>query len=154
MGYMMDHIKQLITLGACVGLLLLSGCFGGNSDLGYVTGTITIDGEPINYASVTFMPTQGRASIGLTDSNGVYNLVYVIGQDGALIGQHKVFVTTEVIKEPDYGQGRGIQDPVRQTGRRELLPKKYCERNFTELTATVKSGSNKIDFELTSKKKK
>jgi hypothetical protein len=152
---MTDHIKKLMTLFSCVGLLVLSGCFGGRSDLGQVTGTVTIDGEPINYASVTFMPTQGRASIGLTDLNGVYNLVYVIGENGALIGNHKVIVTTKVVKETEYGgRSGGIKDPVRQTGRKELLPKENSDRNHTELTATVESGNNTINFDLTSKKKK
>ena len=74
----MIYLKQLIALVACFGLLGLSGCLnGGNSDLGTVTGVVTVDGEPINYATVTFMPTQGRASVGLTDADGAYKLVYV-----------------------------------------------------------------------------
>ena len=53
----MIYLKQLIALVACFGLLGLSGCLnGGNSDLGTVTGVVTVDGEPINYATVTFMP--------------------------------------------------------------------------------------------------
>ena len=140
----------MTALIACAGLLLFSGCFGGNSDLGSVTGTITIDGEPISYANVTFMPVQGRASIGRTDENGVYKLVYTVGQEGALIGNHKVIVRTKVVKEPNYGEkGAETKDPVRLKGRKELLPKKYCDRNSTELTATVESGSNTIDFDLT-----
>ena len=150
---MTDQVKQLLALVACVGLLSLSGC-GGNSDLGSVTGTVTIDGEPIDYAAVTFMPTQGRASIGRTDADGVYKLAYVIGQDGALIGNHKVYVTTRVKKEPAYGQKEGVEkSPIRLNGRKELLPKENCDRNYTELTATVESGNNEINFDLTSKKK-
>ena len=148
----MDHLKQLIALVACFGLLGLSGCGGGNSDISPVTGTIKIDGEPINYASVTFMPTQGRASTGLTDADGQYTLKYVIGQEGALLGQHKVYVTTRVVKEGSYGQDSGgIKDPVRKTGRKELLPKKYADRGATELTAIVEKGDNTIDFDLITK---
>ena len=114
----------------------------------------TIDGEPIDYAAVTFMPTQGRASIGRTDADGVYKLAYVIGQDGALIGNHKVYVTTRVKKEPAYGQKEGVEkSPIRLNGRKELLPKENCDRNYTELTATVESGNNEINFDPTSKKK-
>ena len=149
----MDHLRQLISFIACFGLLAMSGCTGGSSDIASVTGKVTIGGEPINYASITFMPTQGRASVGLTDSEGVYTLNYVIGQKGALIGEHKVYVTTRVVKEPSYGgdDTGGIKDPVRNTGRKELLPKKYCDRRATELTATVKEGSNTINFDLKTK---
>ena len=149
----MIYLKQLIALVACFGLLGLSGCLnGGNSDLGTVTGVVTVDGEPINYATVTFMPTQGRASVGLTDADGAYNLVYVIGQDGALIGQHSVTVTTRVVKEGSYDdEAEDPKESVRKTGRKELLAKKYCDRNATELTATVKAGKNEIDFDLPTK---
>lgn len=143
-----------MALIACVGLLSLSGC-GGDSDLGSVTGTVTVDGEPIDYAAVTFMPTQGRASIGRTDSSGAYELVYVIGKKGALIGNHKVYVTTSVKKLPAYGREEGVeQSSIQLNGRKELLPKENCDRNYTELTAIVESGSNEINFDLTSKKKK
>ena len=148
----MNHLKQIVASVACLGLLCLSGCAGGDSNVGQVTGTVTIDGEPINYASVTFMPTEGRASVGLTDSQGVYTLNYVIGQKGALIGEHKVYVTTKVVKEGSYGENSGgTKDPVRKQGRKELLPKKYCDRTASELTATVEKGSNTIDFDLKTK---
>jgi len=154
MGFMTNNIKQITALFACAGLLLISGCFGGNSDLGNVTGTIKVNGEPISNAAVTFMPVEGRASIGLTDAEGRYKMVYTVGQDGARIGKHKVFITTEVVKEPAYGHQSGAADPVRQKGRKELLPKNYSERNYTELTANVESGDNTIDFDLTVEKKK
>ena len=148
----MNHLRQLTSFIACFGLLAMSGCTGGSSNIASVTGTVTINGEPINYASVTFMPTEGRASVGLTDSEGVYTLNYVIGEKGALIGEHKVYVTTRVVKEPSYGgDSGGVKDPVRETGRKELLPKKYCDRGATELTATVEKGSNTIDFPLITK---
>jgi len=79
-------------------------------------------------------------------------LLYVIGQDGARIGKHKVFITTEVVKESAYGEEtEGNTDYVRQTGRKELLPKKYSQRNHTESTANVESGDNTIVFDLTLK---
>lgn len=146
-------LKHFFALVACFGLLTMSGCGGGNSDVAPVTGKVTVDGEPINYALVTFMPTQGRASGGFTDSDGVYTLDYVVGEKGALIGQHRVYIRTRVAKEPSYGEESSVEkDPVRKTGRKELLPKKYCDRDATELTATVEKGSNTIDFDLKTKK--
>ena len=145
-------LKHLAALVACFGSLAMSGCSGGSSDVAQVTGKVTVDGEPINYALVTFMPTQGRASGGFTDTDGVYTLDYIVGEKGALIGQHRVYIKTRVAKEPSYGEDSGEEkDPVRKKGRKELLPKKYCDRNATELTATVEKGSNTIDFDLKTK---
>jgi len=152
---MLDHLKRLITLVACVSLLGLSGCFSsGDSNVANVTGIVTVDGEPIEYAIVSFMPVDGRASFGRTDANGVYTLAYVKQQKGALIGEHKVVIETKVVAETNYGGKTGGDQggpPVRFTGRKEMLPKKYCDRWSTELTASVEKGDNNIDFQLTTK---
>lgn len=155
----MAHIKRFFTLVACIGLIGLSGCLGGNSDIAEVTGTVKVDGEPIEYALVSFIPAQGRASIGRTDENGVYRLAYLADQKGALIGEHQVMIETKVVPETSYGgatydedgpikQEKKPKKGVRNTGRKEMLPKKYCNRMETELTASVKKGSNTIDFDL------
>jgi hypothetical protein len=53
-------------------LFVAVGCAGGNG----VSGTITLDGEPLPDARVQFTPTdkQGRIASGQTDSNGFYSL--------------------------------------------------------------------------------
>lgn len=57
------------------------GC--GNSDLGTVTGTVHLDGQPLADAVVTFYPQGvdpaaggGGASYGRTDETGAYELQY------------------------------------------------------------------------------
>jgi hypothetical protein len=157
----MDHFKQLFTLITCVGLFCLSGCLGSNSDIGYVTGTITIDGKPIHNATVSFIPTTGRGSLGQTDANGYYELGYVRNQKGALIGNHKVMIQTDIAIGGDYDfrtreekiadkeAGKAVSDSGKPIARKEMLPKKYCDRKETELTATVKSGNNTFDWDLT-----
>ena len=54
------------------------GCGGGRGpQLGSVTGTITLNGEPLPGVSVTFIPEdQGSPSYGGTDLNGVYRLQF------------------------------------------------------------------------------
>ncbi len=146
----MTHFKTFFGMVACVSFLSLCGCFGSNSDIGSVTGTVTLDGEPIEWATVTFKPTQGRGSIGVTDANGVYTLGYIRNQNGALIGNHKVVIRTEIVKSP-YGDGEESEGAVEPTPRKEMLPKKHSDWKKTELTATVESGSNTIDFPLSTK---
>ena len=132
----------------CGLLCLAAGC--GNSDVGLVTGTIQLDGEPLEGAVITFYPVvegsgranSGGASYGRTDAEGKYELVYNRSENGAEIGKHKVVITTLEEGGGDYGPGTP-----------EKLPKRYNLE--TELTAEVKSGRNTIDFlDLTSEGEK
>lgn len=122
----------------------LTGCSQAPSDqppLGTVSGVITLDGEPLKYALVLFLPADGRASSAETDSEGRYALNYSEDYPGAQIGAHTVQITT--FQEFDHPT-----DPDRPA-RPELLPAKYHQK--TELTADVQPGTNEINFELVSK---
>ncbi len=115
-------------------LVFCLGCASG--DVGLVSGTVTADGEPVPNAMVTFYPRpDGRASMGLTDEQGNYELTYTRGQMGAKVGEHKVHITTAVAGG-DYGT----------VVSKETLPAKYNVNS--ELKADVAPGSNDIDFDL------
>ena len=127
--------------------LFILGCGGGGGDavpLGSVSGIVTFDDKPLENAQVLFQPETGRASMGETDSNGKFNLAYTATKKGALIGSHVVIITSAVEAFSDEsGEGKD------RKGRAEILPKKY--HSETTLKAKVESGSNTIDFELSSK---
>ena len=126
---------------ACVlvlaSVLMLAGC-GGNSDvpdLGRVTGVVTLDGQPLSGAQVTFSPESGRPSNAETDKDGSYSLQFTADEAGAILGKHTVKIATAV---------DGRDDP-----KTERVPSRYNSK--TELTAEVKEGKNTLDFELSSK---
>ena len=128
--------------------LLLSisviGCSSGDDgNLGSVSGTVTLDGKPYPGAVVTYTPSnnQGRPSKGLTDESGQYELIYIRTTRGAEKGDHRVRITTLPPSGPP--------EVVSKIKFKETVPKKYNTRS--ELTATVESGSNEINFELDSK---
>ncbi len=119
---------------AVVCLLLLSGCSRSDRPpLGMVSGVVTLDGKPLANARVIFEPTEGgRASTGLTNAKGEYELIYIRQDKGAKLGPHRVRVS---VTNPDAAKA-------------ELLPGRYNAQ--TTLRADVKPGHNKIDFPLTS----
>jgi len=132
--------------GLCVcllaGLMIAAtvGCGDAGPELGTVSGTVTLDAQPLADAYVEFQPAEGRASGGMTDAAGAYSLDFVAGEKGALPGEHTVRITTEnVLTDPETGEP--IDSP-------ERAPAKYNQN--TELKATVTTGSNTIDFALTS----
>ena len=135
---------QFLQLTLCILLLLSIGC-GGDSNIGKVEGVVSLDGEPLKRALVCFYPTDGRASAGQTDEEGHYELQYIRNVKGAVVGPHKVTISTYIHREDD--------PPTSEfggNGREETMPPKYLDRRKTELSATIESGSNKVDFKLTS----
>ena len=109
-------------------------------DLGSVSGVVKLDGAPLKGAVVTFQPVLSEepgsklsSSVGTTDEEGSYTLMYVRDVDGAAVGKHKVFVQAAL------------------PNGKELIPYRYNLN--TELTADVESGSNEFDFDLESKSK-
>lgn len=133
-----------VSMGCAFTLALATviGCGGGGgaSDLGQVTGTITMDGKPLENAEVVFAPPTGRPSMGLTDSNGKYELNYIRDIKGAVPATHKVRITTRPEEVADNYSGPAFKEPI---------PAKY--NADTTLTADVKLGENTFDFELKSR---
>lgn len=120
--------------------LALAGCGGGPSDLpdlGRVSGTVTIDGEPTPDVSVMFSPVDGgRASSGVTDSSGHYDLYYNANTEGALIGQHNVHISSHVDFDPNDPEAPMVPPEGN-------VPSDYMN---IEKQATVEAGENTIDL--------
>jgi hypothetical protein len=116
-----------------VGVLLLagvSGCSSGGVQLGTVTGHITKNGKPQPKISIYMTPLDhGRASEGLTDTDGNYQMVYTRDLMGALVGKHRLLISGA----PKMGRN----DELISEGK-ELL----------STDVEVHSGSNTFDFDL------
>jgi len=104
-----------------------------------VSGTVTLDGTPLPNAIVNFEPVTDEkveqqrrlgGSVGRSDDEGVYNLTYPGGHDGAVLGMH----TVRVNKTDKQGL--------------EVLAKKYHLQS--RMKHEVKAGSNTIDLDLRS----
>lgn len=134
-------IVGLMGLGFCVSVFG-TGC-GGSSDrpeLARVRGKVTLDGVPVPAAKVYFQPAQGRPSFGSTNSDGIYELMYVADVRGAVIGTHEVKISTyDVLEIPETGSRNVVK---------EILPDIYHAKS--NLKADVKPGTNEIAFELKS----
>ena len=121
----------MATVGA---LVFLAGCSGRPKNVARsVTGKVTLGGQPLAKARIKFTPLEGGSpSMGMTDESGNYTLIWAFSRGrkitGAQIGEHVVDIST-------MEQGKG-----------EKVPYKY--RDKEPLKATVKAGSNSIDFDL------
>lgn len=108
-------------------------------------GTVTLDGNPLDGATITFTPTDLKnRPAGGPIANGKFSVP--VGQ-GANAGPHRVEIrwpkpTGKQVKDEDTG---GMIDVVA-----EGLPVRYHDQS--ELKADVGPEKTKFDFELTSKK--
>ena len=134
-------LGKVIAASSCILMMVfvLAGCGGGDSgpELADVTGKVTLGGQPLANATVTFIPSggDGTTASGTTGAEGDYELDYSLSKKGCQPGSYTVRITTAV--EDDDGN---LSE--------EKVPAKYNAE--TELKAEVKSGSNTVDFALES----
>ncbi len=125
-------------LSACI--LLLTAC-GTESNMGDVTGTVSVDGQPAERGSVSFAPLSGAGSTsGAEISNGKYSAKVSLGKNKVEIRVPKVVGKQRLYDTPD--------SPVQEL-LEEVLPAKYNDQTVLELD--VKRGKNEKNWELTEK---
>ena len=117
-----------------------------------VQGTITVDGEPLETATVTFLPTdeEGTLTVGETDAEGFYALQY-LGGDGTATGSYKVSVGYKVStagKPLGLGVQSSLVPPDDVIGAQERLPANYSDLGRTVLSAEVPPQGGTFNFDL------
>ncbi|MCA9050747.1 MAG: hypothetical protein KDA89_18540 [Planctomycetaceae bacterium] len=90
-------MKQLVSLASfSLCLALLTGCGDGRPALVPVTGTVTLNGDPVEGAQVGFEPQDmgdySRPSIAVTDQQGQFTVGTYGISDGMPVGMYKVSV--------------------------------------------------------------
>jgi hypothetical protein len=115
------------------------GCGSTRSDLGEVSGRITLDDRPVADAFVQFISREGgTTSYGRTDKNGAYQMAATRKSEGASLGNNLVRISTADVQ--DQG-GKAVKVP-------ERIPAEYNVRS--DLIRKVEAGENVFDFELKS----
>jgi len=133
-----------------LGFALVLGLGCGSGKFAPVSGTVTMNGQPLAGALVMFAPIAKEGSIdagpgssGKTNEKGEYTLTSDTGRTGAVVGKHRVSVS---LMGPSTGTGderRRPGTPVNQ------VPVRYNGK--TELTYEVPAGgTGKADFTLKS----
>ncbi|VTR95623.1 Uncharacterized protein OS=Singulisphaera acidiphila (strain ATCC BAA-1392 / DSM 18658 / VKM B-2454 / MOB10) GN=Sinac_4843 PE=4 SV=1 [Gemmata massiliana] len=131
-------------LALCV-CLFLAGC--GNSGIVSVSGTLTYKGQPVTNAIVHFVPEKGRPSMGETDQNGNFTLLYDPQTKGAQIGKHKVFIMHNAAA--DAGKPGTVPGaaPKMSADQRELFSKYSGDRSKVEVTIEKSMSDLKLTWD-------
>ena len=149
-------LNTLLTLLFFVATLNMLGCSDGKLKTEPVRGIVTLDGEPLEGATVSFTPQnpgEGIASFGQTNAKGEYLLQTLAGRvdAGTLPGEYTVTVS----KFKSVPTGRMIRcdnsgEMIEEMEGVILFPGMtlYAEARTTPFSATVVKGKNVFNFDL------
>jgi hypothetical protein len=146
MRFIQQHLRCYRKSLAAVVVLIFGGCTGAEGpDTVAVTGTVTVNGSPLEGASVTFHPIEGSenvlASQAVTDAAGRFRLATHVGggrfKDGIVPGKYSVVVT----KLDTAAISSTLAPP------KNLLPEKYDSPTTSGLSAEV-SADKENDFKF------
>ena len=166
-GYRRLFHRSVPLVGLTVLLFVGAGCGGRRTPIP-VSGTVTLDGKPVEGAIVTLHlfgdDKEGRLATGQTDRTGTFHLK-TGNEAGARPGEYKVVIVKNVLagpkrKMPDFPdtpEGRNQREHFLwkqfkddQLPYRNVLPDRYGNLKATPLTCQVR-GDSPVQFPLTSK---
>jgi hypothetical protein len=133
------RVLSLCTL--FLGLIVLAGCGKAGPAKGKVTGSITVDNQPVTDGDVVFESLSG---------GGVPESIKIVG------GAYEGFVTAGKHKVKIFGYKNMDVMPGNTPGadaggnRTNIVPAKYNQES-TEVREVTTAGPNKFDFSLSSK---
>ena len=141
----MKYSRVLYSLVSCSILLTSIGCGNDGPELAEVTGVVTVDGQPVAGAVLTFVPTAGGSpSYGGTDNTGNYRLMFTDSKYGAMLGEHEVEIATNKPSAAEIAEMKAAGQSVNENF--VAIPKQYRKKGA--LTAKVERKRNKVDFTL------
>ena len=117
-----------------LGLLVLTGCGDQRPTRVKVAGQVLIDGQPLKFGHVRFVPKGARPSEGKLDETGHFTLTCYDGGDGAVPGVHRIEVAAS--------------ESLSSTQMRWHAPKKYADFNTSGLEEEITGDTDSLVIEL------
>ena len=156
---MLQRLRWLPAAALVAGALGMIGCSSGGKSK--VNGVVTLDGQPLPGAVVTFVPADmatGKMASGTTDNSGNFQLTTATPNDGAFPGDYKITVVYAEGAEAPKGatgmkeafQGYEKEQKKKRPPPKFVVPAKYADPAKTDLKQKV-PPSGKVTLELTSK---
>ena len=121
--------------GLILVIAALVGCSDGRPARLAVSGQVLIDGKPLTYGYIRFVPQGGRPSGGRLDEQGRFTLSCYGENDGIIPGVHRVEVDGS--------------EPLSATKRKWHAPKKYFRYRTSELTQEITGPTDSLVVNLT-----
>jgi len=152
----------LVFLSLLVLSATLAGCGPQKPETVKVRGLVSLDGKPVEDATVGFTPKDGgRPAMGTTDASGQFLLTTFAPGDGAIVGTHTVTVSkirstgqqVDASTVPAGSNAMPLSGPATPGGIKIewVVPPKYADPKTSGFTVDVKRGMEPIKLELKTK---
>ena len=130
------HDNLVVSILICAAALVtLAGCGDGRPTRVAVSGKVLIDGEPLTTGIVQFVPDNTRPAAGKLDSEGRFSLTSYDGDDGVVLGTHRVMIAAKEM----LGESKA----------RWLAPPKYADLRNSGLKVEISEATDDLVIELT-----
>lgn len=130
-----------LVIAATASTIFAAGCHKGPAT-GTVRGKVTFKGQAVKEGRVTFLnDKEGGAAEALISNDGNYAVPSAV-----VVGDYVVEITP-LVEIKDTDPGKSPPAPVEKPA--PDIPKKYRMQGTTPLRASVKGGSNEINFDMT-----
>lgn len=116
-------------------LTLVAGCSDGRPERLLVSGQVLIDGEPLTFGFIRFVPKGARPSSSKLDEQGHFNLSCYDKHDGIIPGVHRVEVNAA-----EWLSGKK---------RKWHAPQKYFRYKSSGLTQEITGPTDSLVINLT-----
>jgi hypothetical protein len=125
----------LVLLASLPAVGAVVGCSDGRPGRLEVSGQVLIDGQPLTYGFVRFVPKGARPSSGELDENGHFTLTCYGAEDGVVPGLHQV--------EVNAGESLSATKTLWHA------PKKYSRYRNSPLTQEITESTDSLVIDLT-----
>ena len=159
-GHAYAYLPLLLVIALCS-----LGCGQSGLPVKYVKGVVTLDGAPLEGATVIFSPkaSKGMVAAGRTQTDGSFTLNAQGAKPGTGTTAGDYNVTISKVEMPEFVE-ISTDDPRYGTPEQErlqqeadnakpivIVPEKYNQIETSPFTAKVESGSNTFTFDVSSK---
>lgn len=115
-------------------LAAVPGCGDGRPTRVPVSGKVLIDGKPLTEGIVQFVPNDARPAAGKLDSEGRFTLTSYDGDDGVVLGTHRVLIAAK--------------EMIGESKAKWLAPPKYADLRSSGLSVEVTEPIDDLVIEL------
>ncbi len=158
-----NRLSVLVVLGFVA--FGVAGCNSRIEGVGFVDdlvpakGRVTLNGEALSGATVRFRPDVsaegGRGAVGITDSNGVYELATAApglspeDSKGTLPGDYVVIISRIAMSDGSpLPEDLPSEEEAMELGAKQWVPAQYTNPESSPLRVTVAPPEAENDFEL------
>ena len=137
----MKYSPIIIALSIVCSIPLLQGCGGPASSTVPISGTVSVEGQPVEGGLITFISVDGEApAAGAPIQDGAYQAEVEPGEKKVMVLGTKVVGEEYILKGvPDSGTRQKIET---------ITHPNYNAKHLTPLTATISDSNEEMNFDL------